>query len=133
MNRADLDFAHLPFAYHKTDANIRYWFRDGAWGDGELTSSETLTLHIAATCLHYGQEIFEGLKVFERPDGRLQTFRLQENARRFQRSARKLLMEPVPEDLFRDPVEIVDGKMAAPTRPGHGVEFSAEAIKRYTL
>ncbi len=107
MNRADLDFAHLPFAYHKTDANIRYWFRDGAWGDGELTSSETLTLHIAATCLHYGQEIFEGLKVFERPDGRLQTFRLPENARRFQRSARKLLMEPVPEDLFREAVHRV--------------------------
>lgn len=38
-----------------------------------------------------------------------------------------------PEDLFRDPVEIVDGMMAAPTRAGHGVEFSAEAIKRYTV
>ncbi len=107
MDRAGLDFANLPFSYVKTDANIRFWFRDGAWSSGELTSDETLTLHMAATCLHYGQEIFEGLKVFERPDGRLQTFRLDENARRFQRSARKLLMEPVPEELFREAVHRV--------------------------
>ncbi len=107
MERADLDFAHLPFAYHRTDANIRYRFRDGTWSEGELTSDETLTLHMAATCLHYGQEVFEGLKVFERPDGRLQTFRLEENAKRLQRSARKLLMEPVPVDLFREAVHRV--------------------------
>src|SRR5512139_1713908 len=95
MQRADLDFANLPFAYQKTDANIRYWFRDGAWSAGELTADETLNLHMAAVYLHYGQEIFEGLKVFERPDGRIQTFRLDENARRLRRSAAKLLMEPV--------------------------------------
>ena len=87
MQRADLDFANLPFGYLKTDANIRYWFRNGAWSQGELTADETITLHMAATCLHYGQEIFEGLKVFERPDGRIQIFRLGENAKRLQRSA----------------------------------------------
>lgn len=107
MERADLDFANLPFAYQKTDANIRCWFRDGQWSEGELTSDEYLNLHMASVCLHYGQEIFEGLKVFERPDGRIQTFRLAENARRLQRSARKLLMEPVPEDLFRSAVHRV--------------------------
>ncbi|MBI5017456.1 MAG: branched-chain amino acid aminotransferase [Deltaproteobacteria bacterium] len=107
MERPDLDFANLPFAYHKTDANIRYWYRDGKWSDGELTSDESLNLHMAAVCLHYGQEIFEGLKVFGRPDGRIQTFRLEENARRLQRSARKLLMEPVPEEIFRAAVHRV--------------------------
>lgn len=107
MQRADLDFANLPFAYQKTDANIRCWFRDGRWSPGELTADETLNLHMAAVCLHYGQEIFEGLKVFERPDGRMQAFRLGENAKRLQRSARKLLMEPVPEEIFRDAVHRV--------------------------
>ena len=107
MDRADLDFANLPFAYLKTDANIRYWFRDGKWSEGELTSDDTVTLHMASTCLHYGQEIFEGLKVFERPDGRIQTFRLEENAKRLQRSARKLLMEEVPVDLFKEAVHRV--------------------------
>jgi len=107
MERAPLDFANLPFQYRKTDANIRYWFRNGAWSAGELTADEYLPLHMAATCLHYGQEVFEGTKVYERPDGRLQTFRLMENARRLQRSAKKILMEPVPEELFREAVHRV--------------------------
>lgn len=107
MERAPLDFANLPFAYQKTDANIRFWFRDGQWSAGELTADEFLHLHMASVCLHYGQEIFEGLKVFERADGRIQTFRMSENARRLQRSARKLLMEPVPEEIFRDAVRRV--------------------------
>jgi len=59
---------------------------------------------MASTCLHYGQEIFEGLKVFERPDGSIQTFRADENAKRFQHSAKKLLMEPVPVDIFKEAV-----------------------------
>lgn len=107
MERANLDFANLPFAYQKTDANIRYWYRDGKWSEGELTSDEFVTLHMASVCFHYGQEIFEGLKVFERPDGRIQAFRLQDNARRMQRSARKLLMTEVPEEIFRDAVHRV--------------------------
>ncbi len=107
MELANLDFANLPFAYQKTDANIRYWFRDGKWSAGELTADEHIPIHIAATCLHYGQEIFEGLKVYERPDGRVQTFRQIENARRAQRSARKLFMQPVPEELFREAVHRV--------------------------
>jgi branched-chain amino acid aminotransferase len=104
VERADLDFPNLPFAYQKTDANVRFWFRNGAWSPAEVTADEYLTLHMAAVCLHYGQAIFEGLKAFERPDGRVQTFRLEENARRLQKSARKLLMEPVPEEIFREAV-----------------------------
>ncbi len=107
MEHATIDFAKLPFAYQQTDRNIRYWLRNGQWSAGELTADEHVPLHIAATCLHYGQEVFEGLKVYERPDGRLQTFRLVENARRIQRSAQKLLMPAVPEALFRDAVHRV--------------------------
>jgi branched-chain amino acid aminotransferase len=107
MEHAALDYAALPFACQTTDANIRYWFRNGSWSEGELTSDQSITLHMASTCLHYGQEIFEGLKVFERPDGRIQAFRLAENARRFQRSAAKLLMQPFPEAEFRNAVHRV--------------------------
>jgi branched-chain amino acid aminotransferase len=107
MERAPLDYANLPFQYQKTDANIRYWFRNGSWSAGELTADEYIPLHMAATCLHYGQEIFEGLKAYERPDGRVQTFRMLENARRMQRSAKKLMMEAPPEEVFRDAVQKV--------------------------
>lgn len=107
MERANLDFANLPFGYMKTDFNVRYRYSNGSWDKGEVTADEMVTMHMASTCLHYGQEIFEGLKVFERPDGRIQTFRLDENAKRFQRSARKLLMQEVPVDIFREAVHRV--------------------------
>jgi len=107
VERADLDFANLPFAYLKTDGNIRYWFREGEWSEGELSADEYISLHMAAVVLHYGQAIFEGLKVYERSDGRIQTFRLDENAMRLQRSAAALLMEPVPVALFREAVHRV--------------------------
>lgn len=105
MDPAHVDFANLPFAYHKTDANVRFWFRDGAWSEAEVSADEFLPLHMASVCLHYGQAIFEGLKAYERPDGDVQIFRPMENARRLQRSARKLLMEPVPEDVFHEGVQ----------------------------
>ncbi len=107
MDRADLDFPNLPFAFQHTDANVRYWFKNGAWSAGELTSDEYIPVHMAAVCLHYGQAIFEGLKAYERPDGQVQMFRVGDNADRLQRSARKLLMEPVPVGIFREAVHSV--------------------------
>jgi branched-chain amino acid aminotransferase len=99
-NRADLDYANLPFAYQKTDVNIRYTFRDGRWDGGVETDSEILPLHIAATCLHYGQAAFEGMKVYEAKDGRVLGFRMEENARRIQHSAELLYMQAPPVDIF---------------------------------
>ncbi len=104
---AELDWEHLEFGYYKTDYNIRYMWRDGRWDEGVLTSDETLPLHIAATCLHYGQECFEGLKVFRTRRGDVVAFRPDENARRMMHSCRKILMEPVPEELFLEAVERV--------------------------
>ena len=62
---------------------------------------------MAATCLHYGQEIFEGLKAFRGKDGKIRIFRLEENAKRIQRSANGVLMEPLPEELFCEMVKKV--------------------------
>ena len=64
-------------------------------------SSEYVNIHMAATCLHYGQEIFEGLKAFRGKDGKIRIFRLEENAKRIRRSADGIMMAPVPEELFR--------------------------------
>ncbi len=98
--KASLDFASLPFAYQKTDFNLRYTWKDGQWDDGEASDSETFQIHIAATCLHYGQEAFEGLKIYEAKDGRVLAFRMAENAKRMIHSANILLMEPPPVELF---------------------------------
>lgn len=103
----ELDWANLSFGYVPTDVNVRCTFRNGAWGPIEESSSEYINLHIAATSLHYGQEIFEGLKAFRGKDGKIRIFRLEENARRIIESAKGLLMEPVPEQLFIDMVKQV--------------------------
>lgn len=107
VTKADLDWASLDFGYHKTDYNIRYQWCNGAWSEGVLTRDETIPMHMAATCLHYGQECFEGLKVFETRRGEIVAFRPRENARRMIQSCRKILMEPVPEDMFMDALERV--------------------------
>jgi branched-chain amino acid aminotransferase len=100
MSKADLDWPNLDFGYHKTDYNIRHIWRDGAWDEGVLSSDETIPLHIAATCLHYGQECFEGLKAYETKHGDAVIFRIDENAKRMMRSCERLHMAPVPEELF---------------------------------
>ncbi len=96
----DLDWANLSFGYIKTDYNVRCYFRNGKWGGIEVSSEETVNLHIAAVCLHYGQEGFEGLKAYRCPDGRIRTFRPGENALRLQSTSRGIVMPEVPTDLF---------------------------------
>lgn len=98
------DWKNLPFSYHKTDYNVRCYWRDGSWGKIEITSSEQINLHMAATCLHYGQEAFEGLKAYRGVDGKVRLFRLEENAKRMAETARYILMEEVPVDLFREAI-----------------------------
>ncbi len=98
--KANLDWANLSFGYSKTDRNIRYTYRNGAWDAGELCDSEVLPLHMAATCLHYGQECFEGLKAYETKAGDVVLFRVEENARRMIRSCKKICMAPPTEEMF---------------------------------
>ena len=59
-----IEWSSLPFGYQKTNYNVRSYYREGEWGKIETTSSEYISIHMAATGLHYGQEAFEGLKAF---------------------------------------------------------------------
>ena len=100
----EIDWSNLSFGYMKTDYNVRINFRDGAWGELEISSSEILNLHMAATCLHYGQEAFEGLKAFRGKDGKVRIFRLEENAARLQSTCRGILMPELPTERFKEAV-----------------------------
>ncbi len=97
----EIDWKNLPFGYIKTDYNVRTYYRNGKWGSLELSSSEHVDIHIAATALHYGQQAFEGLKAFMGKDGKIRLFRWEENAKRMQNSARGILMAEVPTELFK--------------------------------
>ena len=96
----EIDWSSLSFGYMKTDYNVRCWYRDGAWGEIEVSSEETLNIHMAATCLHYGQEAFEGLKAYRCPDGKVRVFRMDENAARLQSTCRGIMMPELPTELF---------------------------------
>ena len=115
----ELEWSKLSFGYIPTDYNVRCYYRDGKWGDIEVSQSETIDLHIAATALHYGQEVFEGLKAFRRKDGKVSVFRLEENAKRIIESAKGLMMAPVPVELFVEMVKKV-GKLNERFVPPYG-------------
>ena len=107
MKNSEIDWSTLGFGYVPTDYNVRCYYRDGKWGEIEISSSETIEMHIAATALHYGQEIFEGLKAFRGKDGKVRIFRPEENARRIRESARGIKMAEIPEELFIKMVKLV--------------------------
>lgn len=102
-----IDWKNLPFGYIPTNYNVRCTFSDGKWGPIEVSDSEYIPMHMAAVCLHYGQEAFEGLKAFRGADGKIRVFRMDENAKRFRNSAEGIMMEPLPEDIFCEMVRKV--------------------------
>lgn len=103
----NINWSEIPFGYMKTDYNVRCWYRDGKWGEIEISSSEHINIHIAATCLHYGQESFEGLKAFRGKDGKIRVFRMDENAKRMQASSRAIMMSELPVEKFEEAVRKV--------------------------
>jgi branched-chain amino acid aminotransferase len=96
---------------------------DRGWHDARLGAYQPLTLDPATSALHYGQAIFEGLKAYHQPDGGVALFRADQNAARFQRSARRLAMAEVPERLFLDSVRaLVRADRAwVPSAPGEAL------------
>ncbi len=100
-----IDWKNLAFGYSKTDYNVRSWYKNGAWEELEVSDSEMLNIHMAATSLHYGQEAFEGLKAFRGKDGKIRVFRMIENARRMRHSAKGIMMAEVPDSLFTEAVK----------------------------
>lgn len=100
----EIDWSNIGFGYMKTDFNVRCTFTDGKWGELEVHEDEYINMHMAATCLHYGQEVFEGLKAFRGKDGKIRIFRMDENAKRMQSSCEGILMETLPLEKFQEAV-----------------------------
>lgn len=94
------------FGRYFTDHMVRArWTADQGWQDAELVPYAPLTLDPATNFIHYGQAIFEGLKAYRHADGSIKTFRPSQNAQRFARSARRLAMAELPEELFVGSIE----------------------------
>ncbi|WEV39504.1 branched-chain amino acid aminotransferase [Lactobacillus sp. ESL0680] len=103
----DLDWNNLGFEYRDLPYRYEAKYKDGEWQEGKLVEASTVTLSEGAEVLHYGQEIFEGLKAYRRKDGKINLFRPDQNAHRFALSAERLAMPPYPEDKFVEAVKEV--------------------------
>lgn len=103
----NLDWENLSFGYIPTDYNVRCRYSNGKWGEIEIHSDEYIPMHMAATCLHYGQEAFEGLKAYNCPDGKVRVFRMRNNAERLQRTCRGIMMPELPTSIFEEMVKKV--------------------------
>lgn len=96
----DFDWNNLGFEYHDLPYRYRAYYRNGEWEKGELVTDSDLKMSEAAAALHYGQQVFEGLKAYRRQDGGINLFRPDQNAARMARSAERLLMPAFPEEQF---------------------------------
>jgi branched-chain amino acid aminotransferase len=96
------------FGRYFTDHMVTIRYTEGrGWHDAELTPYAPLQLDPATMALHYGQEIFEGLKAYRQPDGSVAVFRPDANALRFQRSARRLAMPELPVETFVEAIDVL--------------------------
>jgi branched-chain amino acid aminotransferase len=114
------------FGRYFTDHLVRIdWTAADGWGDGQVLPYGPLLLDPATMALHYGQEIFEGLKAYRQPDGTIATFRPDANAARFARSARRLAMAELPEDLFVESLHALTeiDQAWVPTEPSDSLYF----------
>jgi branched-chain amino acid aminotransferase len=100
----EIEWGKLPFGYFKTDYNTRCYYRNGKWGEMEVSSSEYINIHMGATCLHYGQEAFEGMKAYRGQDGKIRIFRWKDNAARLRASSQGIMMAEVADELFYEMV-----------------------------
>jgi branched-chain amino acid aminotransferase len=99
-------FENLGFGTVFTDhmAVIR-WTEGKGWHSAEVTARAPFPIDPASAVLHYAQEIFEGMKAYRTGDGRAVLFRPEQNARRFNESARRMAMPELPEVLFLEAVD----------------------------
>lgn len=144
---SQIDWKNLPFGYMKTDYNVRAYYKDGKWSELEVCEDEYINMHMAATCLHYGQEAFEGMKAFRGKDGKIRMFRPDENAKRLLLSANGIMMQPVPSELYIEACKKIIklnerfvppyGEGAAfyirPLLIGTGAEVGVRPAKEYTF
>ncbi|MDO5618337.1 branched-chain amino acid aminotransferase [Kocuria sp.] len=114
------------FGQHFTDHMIQILWNGnveegtGQWGQPALVPYGPLTLDPAAAVLHYGQEVFEGLKAYKHDDGSVWTFRPEKNAARINRSATRMALPTLPEELFLESLQTLVGQDKSWVPSGEG-------------
>ncbi|WP_291278349.1 branched-chain amino acid aminotransferase, partial [Galactobacter sp.] len=105
--RAEI-LANPGFGNYFTDHTVVVdWTEGQGWHDARLEPYGPINLDPAAAVLHYGQEVFEGLKAYRHSDGGVRTFRPEKNAARLNTSARRLALPELPEEIFLEAIQLL--------------------------
>ena len=94
------DFSNLPFGTVFSDHMLICNFKDGKWGAAEVLPYGPISISPGSKVLHYGQSVFEGMKAFKNSNNEVLLFRKEENYKRINRSAVRLSIPEIPEDIF---------------------------------
>jgi len=93
--------ANPTFGTHFTDHQVVItWEKDKGWHSAQVIPYGPIMMDPSSAVLHYGQEIFEGIKAYRHEDGSIWTFRPDMNAARLQRSAKRMALPELPADIF---------------------------------
>src|ERR1700754_4487873 len=96
----EVDFDKLGFGTYISDHMLITNFKDGQWETPQVIPFGNLSLSPTTLALHYGQAVFEGMKVFKFEDGRINLFRIHKHYERFVKSLERMCMAVVPEEIF---------------------------------
>jgi len=97
---SEVDFSNIPFGKVNSDHMFLAEYKNGEWQDFRVVPFGPIPLNPAISALHYGQAIFEGMKAYKAPNGDAILFRPHDHAKRLQKSAERMVMAQVPEELF---------------------------------
>ena len=129
------DLANLPFGRYFTDHMLEADYENGEWKNVEIKPYQPLLLEPSTAALHYGQAIFEGIKAYKHADGTAAIFRPTDNFKRFNISAERMQMPPVPEEIFMEGMRmlIAIDQNWIPSLPEHSLYirpfmFSADPV-----
>ncbi|MDO5531463.1 branched-chain amino acid aminotransferase [Sutterella sp.] len=107
MEKKNIDWSKLGFAYTKTDYRWQSTWDNGEWSEGGLLEDPEFHLLESACVFHYSQSCFEGLKAYTTEDGRIVTFRPDQNGLRMIDSAKRLEIPPFPLEKFLQSIDEV--------------------------
>lgn len=96
----DINLENIPFGKYFTDHMLEADYENGEWKNVEIKPYQPLLLEPSLAALHYGQAIFEGIKAYKNEEGQAFIFRPADNLKRFNKSAERMNMPAVPEEIF---------------------------------
>lgn len=104
---ATTDFSNLPFGKIFTDHMFLCDYENGEWKNPRIVPYGAIPTFPSIAGLHYGQQIFEGIKAYKLPDGKISIFRPEKNWARFNKSAVRMAMPEVPKELFMESMSVL--------------------------